>query len=90
MNFEIVKWLLIAYMIIVAILMATYYFLNLKKTGEKSFWKNMGWWSLASVIVACCAGSGMASPNTNANFICGCASLIFLIFNGLYVGLGKN
>lgn len=90
MNPEVVKWLIIAYMICVAILMATYYFLNLKKTGDKSFWKQMGWWSLASVVVACCAGSGMISPNTNANVICSCASLIFLISNGLYIGLGKH
>ncbi len=89
MNFEVVKWLLIAYMISIAILMAVYYFKHLKKTDEKSFWKNMGWWSLASVIVACCAGSGMSSPNTNANVICTCASLIFIIVNAVYIGLEK-
>jgi hypothetical protein len=90
MNPQIVKWLLIAYMICIAILMATYYFLNLKKTSEKSFWENMGWWSLASGVIGCCAFSGMISPNTNANFICGCGSFIFLLFNGFYVALGKN
>ena len=89
MDHEIVKWLLIVYMICIAILMSYYYFLNLKKTGDKSFWKNMGWWSLASLVVACCAGSGMVSPNSNANFICGCGSFVFLIINGIYVGLGK-
>ena len=90
MDFEIVKGFLIAYMICVAIIMGYYYFLNLKKTGEKSFWKKMGWWSLASVVVACCAGSGMASPNIKANFICGCGSFVFLIINGVYVAIGKN
>lgn len=90
MDFEIVKGILIVYMICVAIIMGYYYFLNLKKTGEKSFWKKMGWWSLASVVVACFAGSGMVSPNTKANIACGCFSLIFLVVNGLYVGLGKD
>lgn len=90
MDFEIVKGLLIVYMICIAILMGYYYFLNLKKTGEKSFWEKMGWWSLASAVVACCAFSGMKSSNTNANFICGCGSFIFIIINGFYVVLGKN
>jgi uncharacterized membrane protein YccC len=56
----------------------------------------MGWWSLASAVVACCTGSVMASPNSNANFICGCGcgcgcgSFVFLIINGFYVALEKN
>ena len=89
METEVVKWLIIGYMVCIAILMTVYYFKNLKKTDEKSFWENMGWWSLASVTVACCAGSGMASPNTNANVICSCASLIFIVINATYIGLGK-
>ncbi len=90
MNFEVVKWLLIAYMISIAILMATYYFKHLKKTTDKTFWKNMGWWSLASVIVACCTGSGMSSPSTSANIICCLISLLFIIANAVYIGLEKN